>query len=357
MIKKSFLYISLGIFLFSIFSPVLAGEYQNVTGDSTLTSNTTVTGPKWIKSGRLTVGAGVTLQINPNSTLTFEPGYGIINNKGGATILISKSAGKIVKAVLVLNCHGYNYGGNCWFIGAGIPDRTALSCQDVCDRYEGGGTPVALWDYSDCRICKYFRPGAGCSYGETPEKTFPAYGMPWNLCYYMDTYYPYDPNARSNNWNGWERVCACSNSNCIPKTCYLDDDNDGYGDDASDPKQLCTATGSCPAGFAALPATGCGGHKYLGNCWYKATTAGQTCSSVCLTHGGCVQAQWNDTTDCAVCRHFTGSFSCYIMDGSGLPFIADGICWYRSTSVTYGNQDCAAVPNPSTAYRLCVCAN
>jgi len=150
---------SLSVFLFTA-AALFAGEFQNTTGDLTLTTDTVVNGAKWIRAGNLTIGAGVTLQVNGNATLTFENGYRITNNKGGATILVSRSGGRIIKAAVIctnVSCYIDNdrdtYGtGSAVIFCDSCPIGYASRTGDCCDR-DAGAYPGAPGFHTTANAC------------------------------------------------------------------------------------------------------------------------------------------------------------------------------------------------------------
>jgi len=122
----------------------------------------------------------------------------------------------------------------------------------------------------------------------------------------------------------------------------------------------CTGTssrcynGSCRTCGGWLYSDGCSGCAGQGGmgCW-RVGAGGASCNTACSSFGGCVAANWNDTTSCNVCYHWYPSGGCNGNAGGGYPVreLWYGNCIYRS-----GGQDCAAtVVLWAPESRLCVC--
>ena len=124
-LKKAVFITILSVVCLLFSQSVLAGEYANMTGSATISTDTTMTGEKWIKGGNLTIETGATLQINADSSLTFEPGYHI-TIQSGAYIIKSAANTKIVKAEVPCEC---GQGSDC---AAGYYcQESDCSCQSV----------------------------------------------------------------------------------------------------------------------------------------------------------------------------------------------------------------------------------
>jgi hypothetical protein len=103
-LAKKILIVSFCFFYFSLFSSsASAGDFDNVTGDTLINTNTTVSGEKAIRQGSLTINSGVILEILADSTLQFEPGYQI-NIDSGAQIFVSASGARILKGAIQCDC-------------------------------------------------------------------------------------------------------------------------------------------------------------------------------------------------------------------------------------------------------------
>ena len=124
-LKKAVFITILSVVCLLFSQSVLAGEYANTTGSATISTDTTVTGEKWVKGGNLTIETGATLQINADSSLTFEPGYHI-TIQSGAYIIKSAANATIVKAEVPCEC---GQGSDC---AAGYYcQESDCSCQSV----------------------------------------------------------------------------------------------------------------------------------------------------------------------------------------------------------------------------------
>jgi hypothetical protein len=93
----------------------------------------------------------------------------------------------------------------------------------------------------------------------------------------------------------------------------------------------------CEGYLSSDNCNGCAGGEV---CWFKGGY-GQSCDEVCEGHGGCIQADWNDDTNCSVLKHFFSCASCEERSYSEMPDrsrINEGVCGYRSASVS---KDCS----------------
>jgi len=137
-LKKAVFITILSVVCLLFSQSVLAGEYANMTGSATISTDTTVTGEKWIKGGNLTIETGATLQINADSSLTFEPGYHI-TIQSGAYIIKSAANATIVKAEVPCVCSA---GDPCCTDGCNY-DADGTVCGDYhsvsCDTHTTGG--------------------------------------------------------------------------------------------------------------------------------------------------------------------------------------------------------------------------
>jgi len=106
---------------------------------------------------------------------------------------------------------------------------------------------------------------------------------------------------------------------------------------------------SCPAGT-------CAGWYNGGYCWYNGAS-GQSCTTVCSTHGGVAVADaiygpcnWYDPPDCSTCKHFYPAATCpqYMSNG---PYYNNSTCYYHG----WGYSDCAYTL--VNANRQCACVN
>jgi len=172
------------------------------SGNLTISENSVIEGNMGIDEGNLTIASGVTLQINPNATLTFEPGYQI--NKAGAIILLSANNARIVKGPVETGCAGHFYKGDCWY-AAGWSE----SCADFCAS-RGGVRPHP--GYSDSHLCEhFFWPYQGCIYGGCfmggPHYYHVSQSNSFGTCYLGCTS-AWD--ADQSNW-AHRRFCSCAN--------------------------------------------------------------------------------------------------------------------------------------------------
>ncbi len=147
------------------------------------------------------------------------------------------------------------------------------------------------------------------------------------------------------NWGAGGTGCSAANQRCYTGACK---------------------TCSSPGYLASDGCSGCAGQG--GNvCWHFETVASKDCHYTCPSYGGCVDANWNDNTSCAVCKHFEPTASCNAGGGS-----VGGACpcWYDNPAGTntckYSTFNCHQTgSNPpcdlggcsavARTYRLCVC--
>lgn len=112
--------------------------------------------------------------------------------------------------------------------------------------------------------------------------------------------------------------------------------------------QECNASGQCAVVVA------CRGIEWGGYCWYEGVV-GQTCTTVCATHGGNVgTCQENDNTTCSLCRTFhPGAPGCASSTRSCTPAYtsSNGQCYRRGGVV--GNCDAIW----ASYLRFCACNN
>ena len=146
---KKLIIINLSVICFLLSQSVLAAEFSNTIGNATITSATTITGNKWVKGGDLTIDSGATLQINADSSLTFEPGHKI--NISNGYILLNATNAQIKKEIVPCVCSG----GTC--------------CSNGCN-YDPNGTACGSW--SSCTSCSYgssicSQSGPGIQYRST----------------------------------------------------------------------------------------------------------------------------------------------------------------------------------------------
>lgn len=144
-------------------------------------------------------------------------------------------------------------------------------------------------------------------------------------------------NVPDTKWGAGTYGCIGLNRRCVSGVCqtcggYLY--NDGcFG---------CAGQGSSPNYYA---------------CWRDAASAGATCTTACASYGGCVAANWNDSSGCTVCRYFHGG-EVYGGEGCGggstgswYPgWWSHSICDYRLGG--YGTS-CSA--SEGSVRRQCVC--
>ncbi|XOB40311.1 MAG: hypothetical protein ACKKMR_03310 [Candidatus Nealsonbacteria bacterium] len=84
---------------------------------------------------------------------------------------------------------------------------------------------------------------------------------------------------------------------------------------------------------------------------------GFSCNTACGTRG-CVQANWNDTTSCSVCRHWWSTANCSTF-ASGYGYVpayynllGTDTCHYRPSGTS---QNCGLTTGEGWSRRLCVC--
>lgn len=115
---------------------------------------------------------------------------------------------------------------------------------------------------------------------------------------------------------------------------------------------------TCDGYMYADGCSGCAGQG--GNaCWhYNTGRQGYSCTQNCGSYGGCVQADWDDTTSCTICKYYTGSGEdCNYHDNlATLPARVKGAwgtwtCFNRGTS----SQNCGSSRSENDN-RFCVCA-
>ncbi len=213
------------IFLSVVALPCLGAEWRNTTGDFTMAANTTVTGGITgkmigIRNGHLTINAGVTMQINPNSKFSFESGKSIKVSRG-AFILLATTNGIIKKEPIRWACDagrpgGFTYDGYCWRM---ICSQTTLgscannSCDAVCNN-NGSNCILGGWnDYPGCTVCKNFFPGAQCD-SVSAQYTYLPYldrtlGPAPGTCRIRSGTLDQACNNVDNQWT--IRSCACDN--------------------------------------------------------------------------------------------------------------------------------------------------
>ncbi|UZE93336.1 MAG: pilin [Candidatus Nealsonbacteria bacterium] len=160
-------------------------------------------------------------------------------------------------------------------------------------------------------------------------------------------------NSPDSGWGAGSYGCTAYNQRCFEGECKKCSSRTGGG-------YLYSA--NCPADEPK-----CGGEGGMG-CWYKGglvnppwDNRGELCKDVCATHGGCVDANWDDNDKCKVCRKFFGdSARCTpdsaVVCGSWAPFWANiwgdmNHCYGRKSSI---DQSCKSSPG-SYSWRICVC--
>ncbi len=121
-----------------------AAEFENTTGNKTLTTATTVTADKCIDDGDLTINPSITLQINANSSLTFEPGHQI--SKPGAYILKSTTNARIIKQTATCSDAGYQCSSRCWN-GVCLPDGERCRYSTECSYCYSGKCRSYYWKF------------------------------------------------------------------------------------------------------------------------------------------------------------------------------------------------------------------
>ena len=95
-------------------------------------------------------------------------------------------------------------------------------------------------------------------------------------------------------------------------------------------------------------------------CWHYGSDpeleTAYTCNSTCSSYGGCIQANWNDDTDCNVCKHWWPDGNCTGWSHSFVPIYRNVLwvnqCNYRRAG---DSQNCGLRGNESHSRRLCVC--
>lgn len=128
--------------------------------------------------------------------------------------------------------------------------------------------------------------------------------------------------------------------------------------------QRCYA-GSCVTCDGYLLPDNCSGCAGQGSnaCWhYNGTT--DNCNSICTGHGGAVDANWNDDTNCNNCFYIGAQLghsktTCYLRTYADCPFQQDigtsWICFYRDASIPHDNT-LGGTKGGITVRRICVCA-
>ncbi|MFC1600500.1 S8 family serine peptidase, partial [Patescibacteria group bacterium] len=142
---------------------------------------------------------------------------------------------------------------------------------------------------------------------------------------------------------------------------------------------LCGVTEDVPIEIAATPepsptvsptptqdCAAQGGWEHNGYCWFLGA-GGESCSSVCSTHGGCASGNWNDDTSCTVMNHFynqTYDRSCGTCEQQ-YPYSEDDPfntaprfwapfhrCFYRAPDI---NPNCNNSASNTSNRRVCAC--
>ncbi|MCX6355953.1 MAG: hypothetical protein NTZ78_13785 [Candidatus Aureabacteria bacterium] len=95
-------------------------------------------------------------------------------------------------------------------------------------------------------------------------------------------------------------------------------------------------------------------------CWFETPTRPYSCTSKCSSLGGsCAQANWNDDSQCSICKAFHPTASCTQKDAEYAPGWGlnqnCGSCYYRVNA----NLSCDNINGESTCpphTRFCMCA-
>lgn len=170
-------------------------------------------------------------------------------------------------------CQACNASGVCTAQTVDGVAATALGCtagNEACRRCNNGTCTFYTTDQHGC-AADYVCNASGncviitqtCYSGSTPQTT---------------------------NWGTNLYGCSGANTRCYGGVCRTCD-SDGY-----------LYSDSC---------SGCAGQGGLG-CWRRErpATTYVSCLSICSNFGGCVDARWNDTGGCTVCKYFHPSFAC-----------------------------------------------
>ncbi len=217
-----------------------------------------------------------------------------------------RDAGATDECVTCQACNrGGGVGGDCTPITA----ANGKNCNDDCT-YCNNGACVnrALEDDTECPTCKACNGGGDCSDVLT-ETTNTDTGWGFNL------------------WG-----CIGANKRCYKGVCR---------------------TCSAPTGYIASDGfEGCVNCSNQGGkaCW-RLAPLNTSCTTYCNQgFGGCVDANWNDSTNCDAARNFWTCDNCFSGVLKSNPSVFFTTCYHRSWSVTQGCTDLWA-----TEQRLCVC--
>jgi hypothetical protein len=105
--------------------------------------------------------------------------------------------------------------------------------------------------------------------------------------------------------------------------------------------------------------SGCAGQG--GNACWRDSNGEYSCNSACGSYGGCIQANWDDSSSCTVCNYFRNPNQghCGDAETNCAPFLWENT-WgntYCSPRSASNNQDCGCVPTGvGSRTRFCVCA-
>ncbi len=132
----------------------------------------------------------------------------------------------------------------------------------------------------------------------------------------------------------------------------------GYGEDGSTCSGKFACSNSCSACIyqAACTGTCAGGGIYSGGyCWYLGTT-GQSCSTVCSTHGSCVATNWTDDASCTLLTSLGADCSNGCSPAVGVRYAP---YWNPSLSTCADSSSLSQTCNSNSALiqRLCACNN
>jgi hypothetical protein len=132
----------------------------------------------------------------------------------------------------------------------------------------------------------------------------------------------------------------------------------GYSEDSSTCSGKYACSNSCSACLYQSACTGTcgGGGTYSGGyCWYLGTT-GQSCSTVCSTHGSCVATNWTDDAYCTLLTSLGADCSNGCAPAVGVRYAP---YWNPSLSTCAGSSSLSLTCNSTSALvqRLCACNN
>lgn len=231
-----------------------------------------------------------------------------------------------------LSCTGYYWGwsGNRCYYRANEPAGTHNcegngTCRDAADDCPSNGQGSATGCSSASSACR-----AGCS-GTTGPTCYTSGKHGCSTCYQCNS--AGNCVSVSTSWGGGSAYgCSGSTKRCDSGTCRT-------------------------CGSGVVKTDGCGGCVGQGGnaCWYLGGYK-QNCTDACSSHGGCIGANWDDTSTCTVMKTWSGCSDC--VDGSAgrtnIPSLEDDwttTCMYRAGD----SQNCGGTPGWTAHRRICAC--